>query len=349
MDAHSQEWKRLVDCAVRIKHLAPWEWMDEEDIFGIRHPDSGEMGFVSVMGALGEHTAVGVYLGTRALAGFLELQQASYDILADYPELLLELPQLQASFEDRGGLDDWDHQLLRNLGLKFRGRKAWPRFQSLRPGFMPWRLEREEIGFLTLALEQLEQVSPRLQEESDFLMSEEPDTFMIRSCRTREGATGEWEERFERLPPPEFPKIPLAWDAGDVKKLKRAATRGDVIELDVFMFPGRIGEKGQRPQLGYVVLAVHAQSSMILGVEILGAAEGIEPMLGQIPGWILSRLASPGLRPKEIRVQSPRLLDVLQPAFKELGTKIVFKPKLEKLRAAKQEMFAFFEKGPPQF
>lgn len=47
--------------------------MDEEDIFGIRHPDSGEMGFISVMGALGERTAVGVCLGTRALAEFLEL------------------------------------------------------------------------------------------------------------------------------------------------------------------------------------------------------------------------------------------------------------------------------------
>jgi hypothetical protein len=41
--------------------------MDGEDVFGIRHPDSGEMG------ALGERTAVGVYLGTRALAEFLEL------------------------------------------------------------------------------------------------------------------------------------------------------------------------------------------------------------------------------------------------------------------------------------
>jgi hypothetical protein len=344
MEAHSQEWKRLVDCAVRVKKLAPWEWMDEEDIFGIRHPETGVLGFVSVMGALGEHSAVGVYLGTAALAGFLELQQAPHDSLAEYPELLLELPQLQASFEDRDGLEDWDRQLLRNLNLKFRGSKAWPRFQSFRPGFMPWRLEREEISFLTLALEQLELVAPRLQEESDFLMSDEADTFMIRSCLTREGKIGEWAERFERLPPPEFPKITLEWDAGDAEKLRRLPARKDIIEFDVFMFPGRIGEKGQRPEVGYVALAVHAQSSMILGAEILGAAEGIEPMLGQIPGWILSRLAGSGLRPKEIHVQSPRLPDVLRPAFKELGTKIVFKPELKKLRAAKQEMFAYFSK-----
>ena len=66
--------------------------MDEEDIFGIRHPDSGEMGFISVMGALGERTAVGVCLGTRALAEFLELQEAPPGVLTEYPELLLEIP-----------------------------------------------------------------------------------------------------------------------------------------------------------------------------------------------------------------------------------------------------------------
>jgi hypothetical protein len=52
---------------------------------------------------------------------------------------------------------------------------------------------------------------------------------------------------------------------------------------------------------------------------------------------------------KEIHVQSLRLFDVLHPAFKELGTKIVHKPALKKLRAAKRELLAFFAKGPPKF
>lgn len=94
------------------------------------------------------------------------------------------------------------------------------------------------------------------------------------------------------------------------------------------MFPGRIGEKGKRLQAAYVVMAVHAQSHMILGAEILGATGGVYRMLGRIPGWIFTRLAGPGLRPKAFHVQSARLLDVLSPAFKELATRIVFTPKL---------------------
>jgi hypothetical protein len=51
----------------RVKAAAPREWMTEGDVFGVQDPDTGELGFVSVMGMLGEHYAVSVYLGTRAV------------------------------------------------------------------------------------------------------------------------------------------------------------------------------------------------------------------------------------------------------------------------------------------
>jgi hypothetical protein len=320
--------------------------MQEDDVFGVAHPETAEIGFVSVMGALGEHLAVAVYLGASAWARFLALQQAPQGVLDEHPELLLEIPQLQASFEDRGELEEWDRRLLRGLNLKFRGRKAWPRFQSFRPGFMPWRLEPEEIGFLTLALEQLEQVAPRLKEDRSLLPGEEPGTLLVRSCQAGKGKAGEWKDRYERVPSPEFPPVPLAWKPGDVKKLKRMPAREDILEVDFFQFPGAIGQKGERPQAGYILLSLHAQSNLIFGVQTTCVTESIEHMWGQIPGLLLSRLVEPGLRPREIHVQSRLLQNVLQPAFKELGTKIVLKPVLKKLRAAKRELVAHFEKNP---
>jgi hypothetical protein len=347
MNANAQNWIRLIEAADRIKRLAPWQWMNEDDIFGITHPETGEIGFISVMGALGEHLAVSVYLGASALARFLALQRAPQGVLDEHPELLLEIPQLQASFEDRGELEEWDRQLLRSLNLKFRGRKAWPRFQSFRPGFMPWRLEPEEIGFLTLALEQLEQVAPRLKEDRSLLQGEAPGTLLIRSCWAGKANAVEWKDRYERVPSPEFPPVPLAWDQGDVTKLKRMPAREDILEVDFFQFPGAIGQKGERPQAGYILLSVHAPSSLVFGAQATCVTESIEHMWGQIPGLLLSRLVEPGLRPREIHVQSRMLQNVLQPAFKELGTQIVLKPVLKKLRAAKRELLAHFEKNPP--
>ena len=345
--AQREEWERLFEMAARVKTQSPWAWMNETDVFGVQHPETGEIGFVSVMGALGEHTAVSVYLGAPALAKFIHLQQVPQEVFQEYPEMLLEIPQLQVSFENREILDDWDRQLIRNMGLKFRGRAAWPRFQSFRPGFMPWRLEPGEVFFLTLSLEQLEEVSSRVRADRSILRCDNAGGFYIRACRTTDGRIGEWEDRCVQIPPPEFPPVPLTWDPNDLKRLKRATSRGDIIELDFFQFPGSIGKKGQRPAAAYVLLALHAQSNMILCAEFIQIKDTLENMWGQIPGTILSRLADVEMRPKEIRVQSLLLLNFLPPAFDSLGTKIVFKPSLKKLGTARREMLAFFEKGPP--
>jgi hypothetical protein len=84
-----QEWRRLYESAVRIKEISPWEWMTETDIFGVRSPETGELGFVSVMGMLGEHYAVSLYLGSEGIHGFLNLQEMGP--LAD-PEALIQIP-----------------------------------------------------------------------------------------------------------------------------------------------------------------------------------------------------------------------------------------------------------------
>jgi hypothetical protein len=70
-----REWRTLYESAVRIKEISPWEWMTETDVFGVRSPESGELGFVSVMGLLGEHYAVSLYLGSEGIHGFLDLQE----------------------------------------------------------------------------------------------------------------------------------------------------------------------------------------------------------------------------------------------------------------------------------
>jgi hypothetical protein len=50
-----REWRGLHQAAVRVKEISPWEWMTEADIFGVQSPETGDLGFVSVLGMLGEH------------------------------------------------------------------------------------------------------------------------------------------------------------------------------------------------------------------------------------------------------------------------------------------------------
>lgn len=92
------------------------ELMMEDEVFGVRDPESEEIGFVSVMGAGGEHFAIALYPGADALYDFLNLHEAGEQGLADdiAPDRVLEIPQLQASFEDREQLDKEDREVIKN-------------------------------------------------------------------------------------------------------------------------------------------------------------------------------------------------------------------------------------------
>ena len=70
-----EEWRKLYKAAIQIKEVAPWEWMEETDVFGIQNPKTDELGFVSVMGMLGEHYAIAVYLGAEALNRFWQIHR----------------------------------------------------------------------------------------------------------------------------------------------------------------------------------------------------------------------------------------------------------------------------------
>ena len=126
-----EEWRPLYEVMKQIKEAAPWQWMEERDIFGVQSPESGELGFVSIMGQLGEHLAIAVYLGAHGLSRFWEIQQAG-PLLT--PDMILNTPQLQASFENRSDLAKQDRQIIKQLGLTYRGRQAWPQFQKFCPG-----------------------------------------------------------------------------------------------------------------------------------------------------------------------------------------------------------------------
>ncbi|OPY93249.1 MAG: hypothetical protein A4E73_00309 [Syntrophaceae bacterium PtaU1.Bin231] len=333
---HAEAWKGLFEAAFRIKEMAPWKWMVETEMFGIR--DGGETCYVSVMGYLGEHLGISVYRGDGALSRFLEMREIPQETIMEYPELLLQIPQLQLSFEDRADLQEWDRRLIRTMGYKVRGGQAWPLFQSYRPGFMPWRLEAEEVPILTRALEQLEDVAPRARAGALLLDIEDRGDMLVRA-RTAKGA---WADERVRIPSQKPQTIDLRWDERDMNLLKKTPAAGDSIELDFFMFPGAIGKRSQRPAVAYVLLAVHRKSEMPLFADLLPVEGSLEHVFGRIPHSLLARLAAVPMRPKEIRVQNHFLVNLLEPVLKGLGTKIVHESPLKTLRAVKSALTCMF-------
>lgn len=338
-------WRDLYDVALRVKACAPWDWMTETDIFGVQDPKTKEPGFVSVMGMAGEHFAVSLYLGTIGLFRFNRLQEmasedeASFDMATE----LLETPQLQASFEDRAGLHRNDLDIIKALGLKFRGSKEWPQFRSYRPGYFPWFLDADEVRFLTVALDQIPDVAVRFRTDPDVL-GDDDTSYLIRVHRQRRGQVV-WEDAYESVPMPAPIMLEMTLDVDMLETLSKKPQSHIVLEIDCFMMPSPVRDGGERPYYPYAFMAVDAKSAMILGHEILSPVPTLEAMWSQIPGTLIELLSRIGVKPKEIRVSSPLVYGLLEPVAESARIKLTQADRLPFLDDAREAMLQWLGGG----
>ena len=316
-----EEWGWLYQSAVAVKELAPWEWMGEIDLFGIENPETGELGFVSVMGMLGEHYCVALYLGAEGLRGFREVSMAGG---AGVPEDIFDARQLQASFEDREFVEKDDRRVMRALGLRFRGRGEWPVFRSYSPGFAPWGVDADEARFLTHALRQTLDVAPRFRDDPLLLdVGAEGDALYLFRVPHKHGESFVWKDETRHVPPPPPKKLSIDVDTNVMDRIRQLPQARSSFEVDCTTINTLIGgEEGTRPFMPRLLLIVDRESGFILDLQLLLADPSVEAMWAQVPGLVLSCLAGLEQRPRRVLVRARKVYDVLRPALVEVGIKV---------------------------
>jgi hypothetical protein len=332
-----EEAARLYRAAAAVKELAPWGWMDEAEVFGAQDPETGALGFVSVMGMGGEHFAVAVYLGARALHDFWEMEDGG---ALSSPLQLLDIPQLQASFEDRDQLDKQDRDLIKEVGLKFRGRKAWPLFRSYRPGFMPWFVTTEEARLLTHALEQTLEVAPRVRDNPDMLQPGGDRTYLVRVPHPQGDAVA-WEDQAASVHAPESEPVRLELDAELLPQLGQLPRRQFALEVDLLSLPTGIGGRGERPARPYVLALADARSGMILSFEMLQVEITLAALHAQAPANLAAWLAQAGALPAEIRTRPGPVADRLRPLAQALNVGLSLSDELPAVEGITDYLFGF--------
>jgi hypothetical protein len=327
-----EEWQRLYEAAIAFKQEAPWGWMYEDDVFGVRNPETGEIGYGSVMGTAGEHLALALYLGSEGLAGFWRMYHRDQDSDAF---LLFEIPELQVSFEDRSELQAKDREVIKDLGLKFRGRQAWPQFRSYVPGCAPWFLTPQEARFLAVGLEQALIIARRVQDEPDLLEPPDggEDRYLVR-VQDEEGWAHEW-----LVPRPvEEPLMPLPDEKRLARLRKKLPLVQAALEMDLFAMPQYVKEKEDpRPYVVYNLLVVDAESGMVLGAEVLLAKPRYQTMWAAAQASLLQIMERQGGIPQLLAVRDERLAEIIAPIAGSLGLEMVVSrrlPALDEARAA---------------
>ena len=341
--AMALKYRPLYEAADLIKELAPWQWMEESDIFGVQDPETGEIGFVSVMGTMGEHLCIGVYLGVDAIYQFWMLQEIadSVDELETASRLLI-IPQMQASFENRDMVEKEDAGIMRKLKLKYSGPNAYPIFRSIQPGCLPWFLDMDQIPFLTHVLQQTLDVASRYEEDKSLLWPDDvgdDDMYLLRVPSEQDGEII-WRDEISPIPAPVLHKISLDLDMAAYEVLQDVPRVGNSVEIDLVMLLSPVeGRRGKRPYFPFTLLIVDADSGMILSHDLLSPLPSLDDMYRKVPQKVIDLLLSNNMLPYEIHTQSHVLTTLLSPLFEELDTPVVERPSLPMVNEAKAAMF----------
>lgn len=329
-----EQWKELYDAAVEFKKLAPWDWMFDSDLFGVKDPATGEVGYCCIMGSLGEHFALGLYQGAEGLDVYRRMQSGELG-----EEALFLQKCLMASFEDRDFIQKPDRDTIKRLGLKFRGRDAWPLFRGYRPGYAPWYLTTDEAEFLTLALQQAAGVATRHGDDPQALRPPAAGRYLVRVAEKGEGGL-QWRD--EWLAPDPLPtRAPLEVPLDEIRLARvrqNAVQREATWEIDCVCSPEGVQEDaGERPYYPQVMLFVDHFSAMILHVH-LAHPEGY---LAVLLDHFLGVMEKTRLVPGTILVRDPAIRQVFEPVIAKLGLRSRLVERLPQLDEALENLFQF--------
>lgn len=327
-------WRQLGDLAIQFRKLAPWTWMAEEDIFGIRLPGSDQIGFVSIMGAIGQHLACAVYLGWEALR---DLRHALAGGELSFRSFI-ETPQLQLSFENREVLLANERDLLKQLGRSCRGRQAWPVFRSHRVGYLPWLVDQREADWLVHVVHQAIGVALRKEDHPTMLASPDAESVWVRGL----GADGNWSEMWLHPPPPPPALPPPVLDAAKLERLRRKGAGNGCVQVDLPLSRAMIGQRGERPQTAYMLMVLDRESGYCLGAELIQALEGLPAMWRDVPGRLLDYFVNEGRFPNEIEVASEQMMAALRPLGERLPLKLTRRARLDRVTEMRASLDQFF-------
>lgn len=308
MQPSNQSWKKLYDAAIAFKAAQPWNILENNHIFGVKDPYSNRTGYCCIMGAGGELYGMALYLGTSGLDTLMSMFSGELNEDPLYVQHCLML-----SFDNREDLHPEEKEQIKALGLKFRGRGAWPAFRLHEPGFYPWPLqEPNDILFLTEALEQALYIAQAASSDPDSFLETRDEKLLIRAAELQTDGSLHWRTEWRKpeaeieenpsMTPQPFNELQLA----RVKKTIKG--QSGTWEIGCFFMPKPVADQG-RPYYPMIMLVLDQGSGQIIAMQMFEHTEAHTV----VPIKFLELLDTAKLIPAHLLAADHKALDYLSP------------------------------------
>ena len=325
-----EKWRDIHGAAVELYNLAPWEYLEETDIFGVKTAASGNTYFISIMGSAGQVFAFSAYEGTRALANFWDMQCNEE---AD-PLNILVIPHMLLSFDNRKDVDKIQKEILKETALFSIAHKKWPVLTRVIPGLVPALPRGTYLDDMAEIIPQVVDVCSRASVDIGLILPEENDdeTYLIRVPGKEKGKTV-WHDKYCKIVQ-ETTTYKSTIKQGDIEPLRFLRRTQSVYQSGYRMLPAPVREKGNPDYFPFAILLTDKKSGIILGYKLVPPLPDYHSMVENMPLIIVDLIKSLKVRPLRIEVQDLILFELLKPAMAKCEINIILKPDLESIDEA---------------
>jgi hypothetical protein len=336
-----EKWREIHRAAAELYSLAPWEYLEETDIFGVKTSVTGRTYFISIMGSAGQVFAFSAYEGSRALESFWEMQS---DEQAD-PSKILVIPHMMMSFDDKKEVDKIHKEILKESGIFSESNKKWPVVHQVIPGLVPAIPEGEYLDDMAEIIPQIINVCSRSEDDIDLILPDEDDdeTYLIREPVKTKGKTS-WRDRYRKVvaEPETFKAMIRQEDIEPLRFLRRTQT---VYQADYRMVPSSVREEGNPEYFPFVIMLVDKKSGIIAGHDMIAPFPDYHSMVESVPLIIVDLIKNLRVRPLRIEVRDQVLYELLKPAMARCEININLARTLASFEEAYEGMSKHFMKG----
>lgn len=328
--------ERLYKLSAEIYALKPWTLLADQDLFLVRDPASGQIGYCSVMGALGEVLSLYVYLGEESYRTFQRV--AAGEQLAP-EEFLTSQTGISIEFVTLSELTPPDRELLKWFGHPLKRGSRAPMFRTLRSGFHPWYVTEPEAIMLAECMAALMFLCAiRLSRPETSYWNQEDIYPMIVPVGINGERTYKIEMHEPGAPPPAPAPAPAPLDDARLRKVReKDYTMRGCFEVDCFYVPTMVGGKNDRKAFARLGLITESASGFVFKPELATAEKPVAQILLDS---LLNAIDAARFIPAEVRVSSNEFKGLLDPVAQQLGISLHVMKSLPSLERARHSLMA---------
>jgi hypothetical protein len=329
-EASIRQWNELYEVTINIKKFEPWKYLWDMDIITIILPEYEEPFYCSVMGKGGQCFAIAVYKGFESINGFFKLADAK-----SIPpnQLIRYQDNLTCYFGDREELSSKELKVIKDLGLKFRGRNQWIYYRSFKPNYTPYILEQDEVIELTYVFKNLF-MSLKAMIEKNLKIDFEEGNSLYRMYDKEQDLWLNFEGPMQ-IPNRQSMTI-IIEDELLIENIKKQKYLKNAVEFDTVFINSVVEDKKyERPIMPKMIVIADSKTGIMLHFNIM-LPEDDE--IKQILDLFIDFIINTG-KPKTIYVRDEYIHDLLSDLCKKINTKIIISEELPSIDMFAENIF----------